>query len=341
MTHHEACEAVIGRLRGASVEIVLVVDDGDGGLECWIDPAPGQLPGCLAFTGTLPRWHEQPDRAATPGRVGASSHANPHGRKTTGQCGKQRRRYRLSIRLMSQVWEDARIQSQPELLVLLALADHARDDGVCWPSIRTIAAKARVEERSAQRILRRLIEKGLVELVTKGGCIEGHNVPNRYRVTGGDTASPHGPTEGHPGATSGQGVGGDRQSPRGDPENPDGVTLGQGNHHIEPSLSKTTTTTYTNNRIIKRAMAMKQQKASSSRRFFVGEGSSESREQAKSRFGNRKCFGFDRSVGPRIWTESKAAESRERVSATHEARNTSGERPKSSARSRDRTLQGH
>ena len=145
---------------------------------------------------------------------------------------------------MSQVWEDARIQSQPELLVLLALADHARDDGVCWPSIRTIAAKARVEERSAQRILRRLIEKGLVELVTKGGCIDGHNVPNRYRVTGGDPPSPRGLTEGHPGVTSGQGVGGDRQSPRGDPENPDGVTLGQGNHHIEPSLSKTTTTTY-------------------------------------------------------------------------------------------------
>ena len=102
---------------------------------------------------------------------------------------------------MSQVWEDVRIQSQPELLVLLALADHARDDGLCWPSIRTIATKARVEERSAQRILRRLIEKGLVELVTKGGCIDGHNVPNRYRVTGGDPASPRGVTQGHPGVT--------------------------------------------------------------------------------------------------------------------------------------------
>ena len=112
--------------------------------------------------------------------------------------------------------------------MLLALADHARDDGLCWPSIRTIAAKARIEERSAQRILRRLIEKGLVELVSQGGCIEGHNVPNHYRVKGGDAASPHGLTESHPGATSGRGVGGDRQSPRGDSENRDGVTLGQG-----------------------------------------------------------------------------------------------------------------
>ena len=180
---------------------------------------------------------------------------------------------------MSQVWEDARIQSQPELLVLLALADHARDDGVCWPSIRTIAAKARVEERSAQRIIRRLIEKGLVEIVTKGGCIDGHNVPNRYRVKGGDPASPHGPTEGHPGVTSGQGVGGDRQSPRGDPENPDGVTLGRGNHNIEPSLSKTTTTIYRQLDGQKGHGSEAPEESSSSRRFFAGEDSSESRDK--------------------------------------------------------------
>jgi hypothetical protein len=180
----------------------------------------------------------------------------------------------MSIRLMSQVWEDARIQSQAELLVLLALADHARDDGLCWPSIRTIAAKARIEERSAQRILRRLIEKGLVELVSQGGCIEGHNVPNYYRVKGGDAASPHGLTESHPGATSGRGVGGDRQSPRGDSESRDGVTLGQGNHHIEPSLSKTTTTTCSELDNQKRHRDEASESSSSSRRFFGGEVSS-------------------------------------------------------------------
>jgi Helix-turn-helix domain len=179
----------------------------------------------------------------------------------------------MSIRLMSQVWEDARIQSQAELLVLLALADHARDDGLCWPSIRTIAAKARIEERSAQRILRRLIEKELVELVSKGGCIDGQNVPNRYKVKGGDFRSPHGLTESHPGATVGQGVGGDRQSPRGDPESTDGVTLGQGNHHIEPSLSKTTTTTTIYPHMDKKESGEgKAPESSSSRRFFEGEG---------------------------------------------------------------------
>ena len=177
---------------------------------------------------------------------------------------------------MSQVWEDARIQSQAELLVLLALADHARDDGLCWPSIRTIAAKARIEERSAQRILRRLIEKGLIELVSQGGCIEGQNVPNRYKVKGGDFGSSHGPTESHPGVTLGRVVGDDRQSPRGDPENTDGVTLGQGNHHIEPSLSKATTSSLSaldGQKENQKGHRDEPPGTSSSRRFFVGEGS--------------------------------------------------------------------
>jgi hypothetical protein len=147
---------------------------------------------------------------------------------------------------MSQVWEDTRIGSQAELLVLLALADHARDDGLCWPSMRSIAAKARIEERSAQRIIRRLIEKGFVKLVSKGGCIDGQNTPNRYRVIGDDRRSPHGPTESHSGVTVGQGVRGDRESPRGDSDDADGMTQGRTNHHIEPSREKITTTTFPN-----------------------------------------------------------------------------------------------
>jgi helix-turn-helix protein len=148
----------------------------------------------------------------------------------------------MSIRLMAQVWEDTRVQSQAELLVLLALADHARDDGLCWPSMRTIAKKARIEERSAQRIVRRLIEKGLIELISKGGCIEGHNTPNHYRVMVGESKRSTGPTYSHPGVTVGQGIRGDRESPQGDPEDAEGATQGHPNHHREPSIKRITTT---------------------------------------------------------------------------------------------------
>jgi len=148
----------------------------------------------------------------------------------------------MSIRLMSQVWEDSRIDSQSELLVLLALADHARDDGLCWPSMRSIAVKARIEERSAQRIVRRLIEKGLIELVSQGGCIDGCNTPNRYRVVVGEPRQTHGATGGHPAATERQGVRGELESPRGDSEGSKGVTQGRPNHQIEPLTERRTTT---------------------------------------------------------------------------------------------------
>jgi hypothetical protein len=44
MTRKQACEAVLGRLRAAGAEIVMVVDDGGGGLECWVDPGPSTFP---------------------------------------------------------------------------------------------------------------------------------------------------------------------------------------------------------------------------------------------------------------------------------------------------------
>ena len=44
MSRGEACEAVLGRLRAAGSEMVMVVEDGDGGLECWVDPVPGSYP---------------------------------------------------------------------------------------------------------------------------------------------------------------------------------------------------------------------------------------------------------------------------------------------------------
>ena len=44
MSRREACEAVLGRLRAAGIEMVMVVEDADGGLECWVDPVPASFP---------------------------------------------------------------------------------------------------------------------------------------------------------------------------------------------------------------------------------------------------------------------------------------------------------
>jgi DNA-binding transcriptional ArsR family regulator len=74
----------------------------------------------------------------------------------------------MSIALMTEVWKlDL---PATETLVLLAIADHANDpDGLAWPSVWTVACKARLSERQAQRVLRKLRDAGLLEVVERGG----------------------------------------------------------------------------------------------------------------------------------------------------------------------------
>ena len=59
---------------------------------------------------------------------------------------------------MTLVWETPLPDS--EKLVLLALADWANDDGVCWPSVKTLAKKCSKSERTVQNAVRSLRVKG-------------------------------------------------------------------------------------------------------------------------------------------------------------------------------------
>lgn len=61
----------------------------------------------------------------------------------------------MSITVMSRVWKYSQ-HSGSALLVLLAIADYARDDGSAWPSITTLAEKARISERQTIRIIKKL-----------------------------------------------------------------------------------------------------------------------------------------------------------------------------------------
>lgn len=78
---------------------------------------------------------------------------------------------------MTLVWEHAPCRENA-LIVLLALADWSNDDGVCWPSIQKLADKARVDRRSAQRIVRRLVHDQLITIEEGGGRAKQH----RYKV---------------------------------------------------------------------------------------------------------------------------------------------------------------
>ncbi len=72
----------------------------------------------------------------------------------------------MSIKVMVKVWESDLPSS--EKFVLLALADHARDDGSrVYPSIATVARKTGFSERTVQRCMRTLQAMGILTIVKK------------------------------------------------------------------------------------------------------------------------------------------------------------------------------
>lgn len=82
------------------------------------------------------------------------------------------------MRVMAWVFEHSPVAHRGDLLALLVLADHARDDGTgAYPSVATIAKKARLTPRGAQLALRRLERDGAIK-----ACGFGPHGTIEYRV---------------------------------------------------------------------------------------------------------------------------------------------------------------
>jgi len=84
----------------------------------------------------------------------------------------------VSIKLMSRVWTSAPYDGK-ELLVLLAVADWATDEGVFFASKAALAAKARCSVEYARLTLLKFIEDGVIE-VTKQGWGRGKATEFRF-----------------------------------------------------------------------------------------------------------------------------------------------------------------
>lgn len=74
----------------------------------------------------------------------------------------------MSIRVMSRVWDHSQAEGN-RLLVLLALADFADDEGYCWPKVEPLAHKARIGVRTVQSALADLEALGELERSGRGG----------------------------------------------------------------------------------------------------------------------------------------------------------------------------
>lgn len=74
----------------------------------------------------------------------------------------------MSIRVMSGIWATSR-HDGPALLLLLAIADYADDDGVAFPSITALRRKARLGKTQCYEALSRLKASGELIILERGG----------------------------------------------------------------------------------------------------------------------------------------------------------------------------
>ena len=69
----------------------------------------------------------------------------------------------MSIHISSAVWK-APIPNAGAKIVLLALADIANHEGVCWPSNGTLCAMTSLSKTTVKEHLRALAEQGIIDV---------------------------------------------------------------------------------------------------------------------------------------------------------------------------------
>lgn len=83
----------------------------------------------------------------------------------------------MSIDLMSDVWKRGPVDRSQRLL-MLAIADNANDQGICWPSTQHLAHKASMSLRTVLRGLAALERDGWIKITKKSHLSKG----NTYEV---------------------------------------------------------------------------------------------------------------------------------------------------------------
>ncbi len=132
----------------------------------------------------------------------------------------------MSIKIMSKVWElDLK---STDKFVLIALADHANDDGECYPSYTTIMAKTGLSEQGLRNVINRLIKLEFLSRETRFRDNKS-TTSNLYKIHAYTT--PHN--------IGGEGQHGGGESPKdigGDPQHGGGVLEPSLNRQLEPSV---------------------------------------------------------------------------------------------------------
>lgn len=97
----------------------------------------------------------------------------------------------MSFEALDWAWRQP-LKQGPKL-VLLALADYANDDGVCWPGFDALVEKTSMSRSAVIEAIKALTEAGLVA-VEKRADANGYRASNRYHL---NTANVRNPDLGH------------------------------------------------------------------------------------------------------------------------------------------------
>lgn len=87
----------------------------------------------------------------------------------------------MSLDAITHVWKTSK-QKGSALLMMLALADYADENGECWPSLTTLAKKTRMTKRNVQKLLDKLEASGDITKLLGEGCDTRSGKTNRYRI---------------------------------------------------------------------------------------------------------------------------------------------------------------
>lgn len=87
----------------------------------------------------------------------------------------------MSIKFLASVWEKS-VHCGPRLLLLLAIADHADENGLAWPGMESLASKTRLDKRNLWRTLGELCDSGELLALNREG-----QRTNMYIIVAGST----------------------------------------------------------------------------------------------------------------------------------------------------------
>jgi hypothetical protein len=84
----------------------------------------------------------------------------------------------MGVKASTWAWE----QELPyaEKLVLLALADHADDSGVCWPSLKHLKKKTGIDHTRISKLIKSMKDRGLIEVTHRKA--KGLQRSNKYKL---------------------------------------------------------------------------------------------------------------------------------------------------------------